>query len=173
LAVIQARRAGNVAKAEQAEELLRARKALIDQLDAAVKAIRNADTASVAVRAQAALKHASDAAREVAALQELGQARAILDALFVANATLALQLQIARQEMNEIDAEDGRIEKQVMDIAAATSKADTDVDNFLIGWDQSQPGTKKAIEDEAEAEHKKRIHDPKSFRRDTGVAAQS
>jgi hypothetical protein len=155
--LIHATRKGDAAKMQQWRQALEARNTQISQLEAAIKAIKDVDTAAVAVKAQEALKRASDAAKEVAALQELGKAPAVLDALFVANATLKLNLEIAQQSIDEIDAADARHEATIKTLETEGANTEKATDELLDSWNQQVPGIKDDVNLDADREQLKKI----------------
>ena len=157
-AVIEASRLNNNARMTQLQNLLRNMNAQIDVLDAAVKVMKQADASAVAVRAQEALMRAAAATREVADLQALSTTPATLDALFVANATLSLNLEIARQSMAQMDAEDNRLELQIKaDAATRQPQFFKEIDDAIAVWDREDPGAKKRIEALADEVHRQRV----------------
>jgi len=154
----EAHRLNDMARLGEAERLLKAMQVQIDTLDAMVRMMKQADAAAAAGRAQEALARTATAVHEVEQLQALGRAPATLDALFVANATLSLNLEIARQSMSDLDGEDKRMEEAIKS-DAATRQAEffKAIDDAIDAMDRLEPGARARIETLADEVHRERV----------------
>jgi hypothetical protein len=154
-----AHKINDLAKVAEAETVLRNLQSQIDALDAMVRAMKQADSAAVALRGQEALARATLATREVADLAALSSSTpATLDALFVANATLSLNLQIARQSIAEMDSEDNRMEMAIKaDAAIRQPELLKAIDDGIAALERQQPGARAQIESLADDIHRKRL----------------
>jgi hypothetical protein len=154
--LIEAQRIGDAARVSELQGLLKAMNDKIHLLDSAVNAMKNADAASGALRAQQALDRAAEAVRLTADLEALGRTPAVLDSLFVANATLSLNLQVARREMDDLSTSDAQLEESLKSTRALHSDFESFITAAMDRWEKEQPGIRARLEKLAEDDYQAR-----------------